>query len=245
MGKRTISVGIAALVAAGAVGLFAQTFAADDKESLAIKATLEKRFPDAKIESVDPAPWSGMYEIVTAGEIAYTDKDAKLLFSGKIIDAETKEDLTKRRWNEIHRIDFASLPLDQAIKIVKGNGAHKLAVFADPLCPFCTQLEKELAAIDDITVYVFLFPLEEIHPGATQVAQKIWCSKDRAATWTRWMKDRQIDDVSCDSNVIEQVRTIAEKLRIDSTPTIYFASGYRNSGVVAAKKLEQILKSTG
>jgi thiol:disulfide interchange protein DsbC len=227
-----------------AFGTAFQVSAAGDEESRTIKATLEKRFPGVEIESIAPAPWEGLYEVVTAGEIVYTNKDAKLLFSGQILDTTTKENLTKRSWNERRRIDFSSLPLDQAIKIVKGKGTRKLAVFEDPLCPFCAKFEKELKEVDDATVYVFLLPLEDIHPGATQVAQKIWCSKDRAAAWERWMQDRQAnDDATCATNVIEQVRTLADKLKINSTPTMYFESGYRNSGAVAAKELEQLFKS--
>jgi thiol:disulfide interchange protein DsbC len=216
---------------------------ADGSTEQAIKSTLEKRFPEVKIESVNPsAAWQGLYEVVTDGEIAYTTKDAKLLFSGKVIDTETKEDLTRRRWNEHLRIDFTSLPVDDAIKIVKGDGTRKLAIFEDPLCPYCAQLEKQLVGVDNITLFVFLYPLEDLHKGATQIATQIWCADDRAAAWTSWMRDRKtVDENLCSGDPVQRVQALAEKLKINSTPTMYFENGDRGSGATTAERLESKL----
>jgi thiol:disulfide interchange protein DsbC len=208
----------------------------------AIKSKLEAQFPTIKIESVTDSPWPGLYEIVTGGQIAYTNKDASLLFAGKIIDASSKEDLTTKRWNELNKIDFNSLPLDKAIKTVKGDGARKLAVFSDPLCPFCVKLETELQNVDNVTVYTFLFPVENLHPGATATARKIWCAKDRADAWKSWMTaQKQPEASSCEGDVVIPLQVLADKLKINSTPTLIFENGVRNPGLMSATDIQTAL----
>lgn len=209
-----------------------------------IRATLQSRFPDVKIDSIRPAPIDGLYEVVTSGQIAYVNKDASRLFSGNILDTATKEDLTTKRWNELHKIDFDSLPLEKSIKIVKGDGSRKLAVFADPLCPYCVKLEKELQSIDNVVIYTFLYPLENLHQGATTAARKIWCSKDRAASWQKWMLEHvEPEASSCADDVVLPLQVLGEKLKINSTPTLIFADGMRNPGFVTAAEIQAALKN--
>jgi hypothetical protein len=64
-----------------------------------------------------------------------------------------------RRAPARRRIDFNGLPLEHAIKTVRGDGARQLAVFSDPDCPYCLVLEREtLSKIDNVTIYTFLYP---------------------------------------------------------------------------------------
>jgi thiol:disulfide interchange protein DsbC len=213
-----------------------------DQVSAAIKTKIESSFPNVKVDSVAPSPWPGMYEIVVNGQITYSNKDASLMFSGKIIDTNTKVDLTTKRWNELNKVDFSTLPLDKAIKTVRGDGSRKLAVFADPLCSFCAKLEGELANVDNITIYTFLFPLEGVHPGATAAARKIWCAKDRSQAWRSWMLERvQPETAACEGDVVIPLQLLGEKLMINSTPTLIFASGNRNPGLMAAAEIESAL----
>jgi thiol:disulfide interchange protein DsbC len=224
------------------LGAIASAAPAGDEPAAAIKAKLAKHFPEIKIDSVAPSIWPGMYEIVTGGQLAYTNEDASLMFSGKIIDSETKEDLTTKRWNEINKIDFNSLPLERAIKIVKGDGSRKLAVFSDPLCPFCVKLETELKNVDNVTIYTFLFPIENLHPGATATARKIWCAKDRAQAWTNWMLEKvQPESQPCTGDVVIPLQLLGEQLKINSTPTLVFANGVRNPGLMPAAEIQAAL----
>jgi thiol:disulfide interchange protein DsbC len=208
-----------------------------------IRSRIEAAFNDVKIVKVQQAPWPGMYEIVTDSEIVYTNADASLLFAGRIIDVASKQDLTVRSWNAANAIDFASLPLDLAIKTVRGDGSRTLAVFADPLCPFCQQLEGELDHVDNVTVYTFLFPLESLHPGATQKARQIWCSSDRASTWASWMLKNTEPQAgtACNTQGLLTLRGLGEELKITATPMLFFSDGRRVSGALSNSELAQQL----
>ena len=89
-----------------------------------IKAELKKRFPDLPTESVRKTPY-GLYEVIGGGEIFYTDEKVSFLIAnGQLVDAKTRENMTEARMRQVTAVKFEQLPLDQAIKIVRGNGSR-------------------------------------------------------------------------------------------------------------------------
>ena len=131
-----------------------------------LRSTLEERMPGAKIGQINPGPMPGLLEVVVNGiNVIYTDKKGELAFIGNVVDLKTRESLTKKRVEELAFVDFSQIQLTQAIVKVKGDGSRKLVVFSDPDCPYCKQLEKELAFLDNVTIYVMLYPLEALHPA--------------------------------------------------------------------------------
>ena len=210
-----------------------------------IKSKLEKSFENIKFEKVIPSSqWPGLYEVVTESELAYTNADASILFAGQLIETSTKENLTRNRWNELNKVDVSSLPLENAIKIVKGNGSRTLYLFSDPDCPFCQDLEKELAKITDVTIYTFLYPLEELHPQARDKANNIWCSEDRAKSWGDWMTTKVLAYTSCDQEVVAKNIALGMRLKINATPTLFFSDGHRVDGKISKEQLEAELLKT-
>jgi hypothetical protein len=123
--------------------------------------------------------------------LAYVGSDARYFLFGHLYDMREQRDLTADRLEAARRIDFASLPLADAITTVRGDGSRVLAVFSDPDCPYCRKLEQELAKLDNVTVHTFLYPLGELHPEARQRAIAVWCAPDRAAAWKALMLERQ------------------------------------------------------
>jgi Protein-disulfide isomerase len=208
-----------------------------------VKSTLQARFPEAKITDVQPAPMPGLYEVDTADSIAYADATGEYLLSGSLMETRSKRNLTAERMDERNRIDFAKLPLDQAIKTVKGDGKRGLAVFSDPECPYCQQLEKELTTVTDVTIYTFMYPLAALHPEAPQRTSAIWCAADRAQAWRQWMLERKVPETAkCDSVIIEKNVKLAEELRVNSTPTLFAVNGRRVSGTIPTAQIEKLLE---
>lgn len=211
-----------------------------DTES--IKKTLAAEFPKADITSVTKTPYAGLYEVLIDGQIIYTDEKANYFFLGSVIDAKTKKNLTNERLSKLNTVNLDTLPLDHAIKFVKGDGSRKLVIFSDPECPYCKRLEQELAKVTNITVYDFPYPIESLHPGTTAVSKAIWCAKDRNAAW----KDALLKNVypkndgKCDNPVDANI-ALGDKLHITGTPTLFFANGQRVPGAMPAEKLEQLL----
>jgi thiol:disulfide interchange protein DsbC len=208
----------------------------------AIRKTLESRFPGTKVLDVQPGPVPGLYEVYVGSKIYYSDATGEHLIAGSIIDTRTKTDLTEQRLEERGTIDFKSLPFDKAIKVVRGTGARQLAAFEDPDCPFCQKLERELASIKDTTVYVFLFPIDQLHPQATAHAHAIWCAPDRAGAWTGWLTQKKAPPAaSCTKDPIGDVAKLGDKLYIEATPTLFFTDGRRVTGAIGSDEIEKLL----
>jgi thiol:disulfide interchange protein DsbC len=222
-------------------GVMAATAWADEAS---LKKTIESTYPKVKIQSITKTPFSGLYEVFLDGQIIYTDEKLTfLIVEGRLVDPKSRRDLTAERMDELTRVDFSSLPLDKAIKVVKGNGSRKLVVFSDPDCPYCKKLEqKDLLGMTDVTIYTFLYPLEELHPDATNKSRAIWCASDKAKAWQDWMLNSQLAKArdNCEAP-IDDVASLGRKLNITSTPTLIFANGKRVLGAYPAKEIEKLL----
>lgn len=163
---------------------------------------------------------------------------------GDLIDVNTRQSLTDERSAELNKIDFSSLPLDMAIKEVRGNGKLKVAVFSDPDCPFCKRLEHEFAKMTDITIYNFMLPIASLHPDAQRKAELIWCQPDRTAAWTQWMRQGKMPPAApaCDNPVAETV-SLGEQLGFNGTPTLVFPNGRSQSGYSPLPQLQQQIEA--
>jgi thiol:disulfide interchange protein DsbC len=215
-----------------------------DAETLArLKQVLTSRYPGDGIQSVNVSPLPGMYEVFTTNGLAYSDARGDYLLVGQLYDTRTKTDLTTERLDVLNRIDFDKLPWDSAIKTVQGNGKRRVAVFSDPDCPYCKQLEQEIAGLKDVTIYTFLFPLTDLHPGAALKARAIWCASDRAEAWKAWMMEQKLpESAACTSDPVAKLQTLGKELRVASTPTLFLESGRRVSGTRSRAELESLLK---
>ncbi len=208
-----------------------------------IKKLLQNRLGnEAPIETVTKTPYSSLYEVKVGNEIIYTDAEARYVFIGRIIDAETSKDLTQAKMDELNRIKFADLPLDLATKSVKGTGKRVIAVFEDPNCGYCKRFRKTLADVKDLTVYTFMYPI--LGEDSLKKAKNLWCSSDRVKAWDDWMIDGkaapQAPD-SCATGSIDKIIELGKKLNVTGTPTIIFADGSRIPGAIDVKALENKL----
>ena len=197
--------------------------------------------PNLVTKSIQKTDFNDLYEVLISDQIIYTNKDFSfLIVEGRVVDPETKIDLTSDRLDELTRVNFLRLPFDKAIKVVRGNGERKVAVFSDVDCPFCKKLEKEgLSELDNITIYTFLFPLA-IHPKAEIRSKKIWCAEDKEKAWNDYM----LRNIMANNNgncktPIEDILVLGRELGISSTPTIIFSSGKKIPGAIPLKEIEK------
>ena len=91
-------------------------------------------------------------------DVIYTDDGGNYLIEGSLFDTKSRTDITRARIDKLTAIDFASLPLKDAMVQKQGTGARKLVVFADPNCGYCKRLEKDLLQVKDVTIYTFSRP---------------------------------------------------------------------------------------
>lgn len=206
-----------------------------------IKAAVEAAIGNgSKVEGVTKTPYLGLYEVRIGGEILYTDEKASYLILGEILDAKTRQNITQQRVNQMSGINFAELPLELAIKQVRGSGKRVIATFEDPNCGYCKKLAKELAGMTDVTVYTFLTPV--LGPDSLKKSEQIWCAGDRLKAWNDWMTANVAPPAAgavCDMTGLQKVTALGEKYRVRGTPTIFLSNGERIPGYVPVAQLEK------
>jgi thiol:disulfide interchange protein DsbC len=208
-------------------------------EAAALKKLLEQRFPGAPITNVSKTAYGGLYEALLEDRLIYTDAKASYILIGNLYDAASKRNLTEERQRKLNRVAWDQLPLDLAIKKVKGTGARKLAVFSDADCPFCARLENDLKSIDNVTIYTFLFPIDQLHPDAARKSRQIWCAPDRQKAWDAFFESGTVPDNKGDcKDPIQATAALGQKLRVTATPTLVFADGSVIPGALPAQQLE-------
>jgi thiol:disulfide interchange protein DsbC len=206
-----------------------------------IKAELKKQIPEAQVDSVRKVPYGSLYEVVVGSELFYTDDKATFLLIGSIVDMKTRENVSELRMRQLNKVAFDTLPLDQAIKIVRGNGSRRVAVFADPNCGYCKRFERDLLGVSDITVYLFLYPI--LAPDSMVKSKAIWCAPDRGKAWIDYMvRDMAVPaDTACATPQIDRNVEYGKGKRITGTPTIFFEDGERVPGAISMADFEKKL----
>ena len=231
-----------ALVAIFLCGFFSVGASADEAS---VKAALQAKYPQLAIENISKAPLPGFYEIYANGEIIYTDEGANYIFvNGALINTSTRQNVTDESKRKLSSIKWEQLPLKNAFARVKGNGKRKLALFADPNCGYCKKIERDLSALNDVTIYTFVYPI--LSEDSTQKAKSIWCSKDKAKAWTDQMLNNIAPNASasCDNPVDENL-DFGRRKGISGTPTLFFADGQRVPGAVSTAELDKMLDAVG
>lgn len=203
--------------------------------------TLQAKYPGTRFSAVNPSPLTGVYEVVMGRNIAYTDARGDYFLFGHVMDMARQRDVTADRQNDLRKINFSALPPDSAITFVQGNGRRQLAVFSDPDCPYCRQLEAELAKLEDVTIRLYPYPLAGLHPEAMKKAQAVWCSPDRARAWRELLVNRVTPKVSPCETPLARNRELAASLGIAGTPVLIRADGRQNAGALKASELDDWL----
>ncbi len=230
----------------GVVTLMCLAAAAGAQEA-AIRQALAQRLPQLKVvDEIKPAGVSGLYEVrVNGSEIYYTDAKGDFLIDGQIIETKTRRNITEDRIAKLTAIPFDSLPIKDAFMLVRGNGQRKMAVFEDPNCGYCKRFERDLQKVDNVTVYLFLYPV--LGPDSVKKSQDIWCAKDRVAAWQDWMLRDQAAgaaNAACDTGAIARNVELGRKYKITGTPTLLFVNGARIPGAIDNTRVEQALADT-
>lgn len=222
--------------------LLVMTFAtacAETPQEAEVKKRVEQTMgEETKVDAVKKTAYSGLYEVQAGTNVFYTDAKAEYVFIGQIFDAKTRKNLTKARVDEINKVSISDLPLDLALKKVKGDGKRVIAVFSDPNCGYCKRLEENIKGVDNVTVYTFMFNI--LSADSAKKSRDIWCSADRNKAWEGWMLNGQPASAAkagCEDPG-RKVFDLGKKLLVEGTPTILFSDGSRVSGAIDAKMFE-------
>ena len=214
--------------------------AAPGGDTTGIRKALEQKFPGAQISHIEKSNYLGLYEVMLDDNLVYTDAAAAFVFVGSMYDTTTKQNLTEARSRKLNRVAVDKLPYELAFKRVKGDGSRKLVIFSDADCPFCHRLETEIKGLDNVTIYTFLFPIDQLHPNAAQKSKQIWCSADKAKAWDAFFASGKLPENKGDcGDPVAKTQALGNSLKINATPTLVFADGTIIPGALPLPQLEK------
>ena len=224
--------------------LIAMTAYADEQ---AIRNVLKDKIPDAQVISIRSLPYAGLYEVAVRRPdglaVYYTDDSARVILVGNLLETRSDRDLTEERLRDLSKVKWDQLPFHWAVTTRRGDGRRQIAIFSDPNCPFCRKFEKDLAAIDNITIHIFMWPV--IKPESVRQTKSVWCSKDRAKAWNDLMLRNIEPTVPTDcENPIEQLIALGKRLGATSTPTWFLPNGDKYFGAQPMNKVVPLLDAT-
>lgn len=208
-----------------------------------VKAKLVKQYPNIKITDLQATEMPGLYSGTLENQIVYVNEDAKHLFVGSMIRLQDQRNLTKDLAMKKDIVDFKKLPFADAIKTVKGNGQRQIAVFSDPNCPYCKVLEGNLASLNNVTIYTFMYPIKA---QSVTPSKQVWCSANKDYAWKSLIQKSIQPTTTADcSNPIERNLELGKKLGLQGTPAIIFSNGYKVMGAYPAAEIEKIWQQAG
>jgi thiol:disulfide interchange protein DsbC len=221
--------------------LLATTLACVSLAAVADEADIKKAVEAklGKVEKIVKAPIAGIWEVTVNSQIFYTDDKATYVLLGNLLETKTGKNVTAER-------QFNALPLELAMKQVRGNGKNVMVTFEDPNCGYCKKLATEILTMKNVTVYTFLLPV--LGDDSYEKSKAIWCAPDRSKAWVDWMtagKALPAIPAKCDTAGLDKSAQLGGRLSIRGTPAIFFANGERVPGYMPAAEIEKRFAPAG
>lgn len=208
-----------------------------------VKSNLTKQHPNLKIENIQATEMKGIYSGSMDGQVVYVGEDTQHILIGSMFRLSDQKNLTKDLMLKQNSIDWKKLPLQDAVKTVRGNGKRQIAVFSDPNCPYCKQLETELTKLNDVTIYTFIYPIKT---QSIAVSKQVFCEKDPALAWSNLIaKGIQPSSKKTCANPIERNLSLGKSLALNGTPAIIFSNGFKVMGAYPAQEIEKMWQELG
>lgn len=226
---------ITALVFSVGLGV-AGTAQAQSTDYPEVRQKLEATFVDIAIDEIRPTPFPGLLEVRIGNELVYVNPEVDFLMQGSLVDVKQRIDLTSQRKEELNKVDFSQLPLDKAIKTVKGDGSRQMVVFEDPNCIYCKKLHTEIKDMDNVTIYSMMYPI--LSPDSATKAESIWCAENPNQALSDWMLSGTEPTARTCEHPIKDILTAGMSMDIRGTPAIIFEDGSRISGFLPKAQLE-------
>ena len=201
------------------------------------------------VVAVAPGPFPGVWEVDVArnGKTypLYLDYSLKYLFNGQFIRLSDMANLTGQRYTDLNRVDVASIPVQDAIRIGSKAAKKTVIVLSDPTCPYCVKLHGEIkkaAAKDaDVAFLVMPYPRNRNDKATYRKCLAVVCSKSEKLLDDAYA-GKELPEATCKTDAVDETIRLAERLKIEGTPTMILPDGRLISGSMEAEALLALIK---
>lgn len=214
-----------------------------------IRAALAKFASRAVIDTIEPSPLPGFYQVIASGQLVYVSADGKYMLNGDLVDIDQHKSLSDVAWARFRKAELAKVPASERIVFAPPHPKATLTVFTDVNCGFCRELHEHIADFTKagIAVEYLAWPREGVNTTAGRPTHtytemvSVWCAADRKAAFTEAKQGRSPKAATC-TNPVKDEFELGVRLGVTGTPTIITQDGRVLGGYITAQQALDDLK---
>jgi thiol:disulfide interchange protein DsbC len=216
--------------------------AAEDTAETRIRNSLGVLLPGLQPDSIRPTPVEGLYELVFGTRIIYITADGRFLVQGKLVDLETRSEITEERLSALRVDAVEAVGEDNMVVFGPADARHTITVFTDIDCGYCRKLHAEMDDYNRLGIRVryLFYPRAGVGSESYDKAVSVWCADDRNAAMDQAKAGREMPRRNCETPVGEHY-ALGQEFRIQGTPALVLEDGEVLPGYVPADKLAKAL----
>ncbi|TAL49002.1 MAG: DsbC family protein [Methylovulum sp.] len=232
------------IITCAALSLLGLTLPVANADENAIRQAFAKSMPEVKIDSVKASEVSGLYEVMVGSTLLYASEDGKYLLQGRLIDIQTRTDLTEQKLAKTRLSALEKIGQNKMIVFKPKIKKYTVSIFTDIDCGYCRKLHSEIDQYlaEGITIQYLFFPRAGKGSESYDKAVSVWCADDRNAALTAAKKDQKIAPKTC-ANPVDEHMQLGEDFGVKGTPMIVTDKGNIYPGYLPAKQLVEALES--
>lgn len=205
----------------------------------AVEERMRELAPGVESIAVSETPIDGILQVQIGGDIVYTSADGRYLLQGRIVDLDTRADLTEQAKASQRLELMGGIDETKQIKFEPENPEYELIVFTDIDCGYCRKLHEQIAEYNDhgIGIKYMAFPRAGIGSDSYTKYVSAWCAEDQQGALTLAKMGNEPEPMQCENPIAEQYQ-LGIQLGVTGTPALLMADGQLVPGYVPPEKLK-------
>ena len=223
--------------------LFSTHSLADEATNEKLADAISRFLPDVEINSIQPAPIDGLYQVIIGPEVIYMTKDGSYIVKGEILDINERRNLTEDVRADSRVKLLNEIKKDEYIEFAGKNARDAIYVFTDVDCGYCRKLHQDVEELNarGISVRYLAYPRAGVDSATGQEMSQVWCAEDRQTALTASKNRKSFEGKSCDDPVAEQY-ALGKKLGVRGTPSIYLENGRNLPGYMPPEEIQKQIR---
>ena len=208
-----------------------------------IRNSLNVLLPGLTPDSIRATPVDNLYEIAFGARIVYITSDGRYLLQGKMVDLETRTEITEERLSELKLAAMSAVGEDQMVIYGPEDAKHTVTVFTDIDCGYCRKLHAEMDQYNKqgIRIRYLFYPRAGIGSDSFNKAVSVWCADNRHTAMDQAKAGEAVPASKCE-NPVASHHALGQTMRVQGTPALVLENGEMVPGYVPADRLRRALE---
>ncbi|HSG34435.1 MAG TPA: DsbC family protein [Sphingomonadaceae bacterium] len=188
--------------------------------------------------TIAESPLPGILQVRLGSDIVYMTDDGRYLLQGRVLDLDTRQDITDQAKSAIRQELIDGIDYDQLISYGAEDSEFEIIVFTDVDCGYCRRLHQQVEEYNDagIRISYAAFPRAGIGSETFRKMTSVWCSDDQQAAMDLAKGGGTPEPLECDAPVAEQYQ-LGQSVGVTGTPALVTPGGDLIPGYVPPNDL--------